>query len=525
MENLESNYIQCLDLTTESLARLESNDPSLRGVKVKSESWIEGAGIAFAQTKFLTKLEVSITLKSDIRWCAEFCAGIARNDTIEELILEFEDGGGGNEVDVFRLLAPFFRNNPNLHSIEIIKDFRSPLPNLLTSISASVLADDMSVKLKKFAIAGNRYESYEEVVALIESLGSKENLLDLAVQGIDLDESRCTALANLIQKPSSKIHTLGLLNSNVSPDGMAILCNAMTKNINLHSLDLSGTSTSISCCLSLSLVLSYTVSSLKWLRLAESNIGDVGVSFLGDALAVNNKLQFIDLYGNRSITLKGWQAFSNCLRNPQSALKELGLDYCGIDDKSASTVATALAANNSVKKLDISSNRIRPAGAVNFYRIVLEGSVLEELFLDDIEISDISEEECRGLSLALCDKTTILSTFNSNHTFHTCEYVFNSWNAHHSPIVVGEICTLLDLNKITDKVEVARRKILGQHFYGATTGIHTLACLHESVLPYAFEWMGRDRHGYSAMFKFVQSSPTLFDVSREQVIGRKKRKI
>ena len=62
-------------------------------------------------------------------------------------------------------------------------------------------------------------------------------------------------------------------------------------------------------------------------------------------------------------------------------------------------------------------------------------------------------------------------------------------------------------------------------FSGGTTGIHALACMHETVLPYTIEWMGRDTHGYSAMFDFVKSFPNLFNVSCGQVKEWKKRKL
>jgi hypothetical protein len=84
---------------------------------------------------------------------------------------------------------------------------------------------------------------------------------------------------------------------------------------------------------------------------------------------------------------------------------------------------------------------------------------------------------------------------------------------------------LLGMNSNPDKSKVAREKILKCHFFGGNTGIHTLACMHESVLPYAIEWMGRDAHGYSAIFDFVKSFPNLFDVSCGQVKEWKKRKL
>jgi len=84
---------------------------------------------------------------------------------------------------------------------------------------------------------------------------------------------------------------------------------------------------------------------------------------------------------------------------------------------------------------------------------------------------------------------------------------------------------MLSMNKNPNKAEVARKKILKCHFSEGNSGINALACMHETVMPHAFEWMGRDELGYSSMFRFVQSSPMLFDISRGQPAGSKKRKL
>ena len=486
--------IKCLDLTEEILARFERNDPDLVGLTVQSKSWVQGAGSAFAQCKFLKRLVIQIN--TETQWVAELSAGIACNKTIEELELVFDRSEGGVlDIDAFRFLAPFFRNNSNIHSISI-------------------------------TIYG--YSPHSKLASLLEAIGASHNLTDLALH-IDMDELGYTALANILQNPSCKVRTLDLKYSDICPKGMAILCNTLAKyNHTVRSLDLSEIDKrfATSHCFALSMILSHPLTSLKKLLLAESNVGDVGMSFLGDALAVNNVLQYIDLSFNPSITLKGWQAFSSCLRNPHSALKELDISGCNIDDQSVATVATSLAESSSVKTLDIASNVIGPAGVVTFFNIVLKGkSVLEELVLDSIEIHDITEGDICEFLRALCDESTIDSIYTSNHTFHTCEHLFDKMYPHPSPGVSDKICTLLDFNRNADKVEVARQKILDRHFYGGSTGINSLASLRETMLPHVIEWMGRDELGYAAMFEFVQRSPILFDISSVQATaGRKKRK-
>ncbi len=82
--------------------------------------------------------------------------------------------------------------------------------------------------------------------------------------------------------------------------------------------------------------------------------------------------------------------------------------------------------------------------------------------------------------------------------------------------ISDEIRSLLDMIKNPIKVDVARSKILKYHFCGEKTSIHELMCIHETVLPYAIEWIGSDEHGYSAMFEFVKSFPALFNTAEKE---------
>ncbi len=202
---------------------------------------------------------------------------------------------------------------------------------------------------------------------------------------------------------------------------------------------------------------------LKKLRMSSNEIEDEGISILGDALAVNTTLQYLDLAQSRAITLSGWQTFSNCLRNPQSALKELILWGCGMDEQGAAVLATSLAANSSVKTLDLDGNNVESTGVVTFFHTLQVGaSVLETLLINSVDLEDITEEGWCILSRTLCDKATIGKTYTSNHTFHTCslsEYMETCCDCS-----LQDLSILLDLNRNPNKAEVARRKIMKYHF-------------------------------------------------------------
>ncbi len=154
-------------------------------------------------------------------------------------------------------------------------------------------------------------------------------------------------------------------------------------------------------------------------------------------------------------------------------------------------------------------------------------SVIKEVhFSDEIDLEDITEEELNIISRALCDERTIDNTFSSNHySLYMCSLLNKSWFDGNRGTVWDSIYYMMHVNSDENKVDFARIKILLCHFGGGITGVNSLASMHETVLPHAIEWMGRNEVGYNALFRFVQSFPTLFDISHVQRAGSKRRKL
>jgi hypothetical protein len=352
----------------------------------------------------------------------------------------------------------------------------------------------------------------QEVEKLFHSLKGKPRLAKISFNNNTVERLGCKALANLLKSPSTNIQELDLSLSSIDNDSMAILCDAIIKSKTLQKLSLVNISLlSLSGCFLLSTALSQPTTVIRCLLLDRTGLDDEGISFLGDALKVNKTLDSLSLRYNVSITLEGWKAFSKCFTNPQFSLTHLLLDCCNIDDEGVATLTTALATNTSLRMSE--NTRITSRGLVAFFNLLLDNkkSALETLVMtnNNIDVEGMGWEDWDILSRALCDKTDIMSTFTSNHTF----YSLGLDNLPDYENVWEEIYTLLELNN--NFYDAARQKILTYHFCNGRTGVHPLACLHETVLPYAIEWMGRDedKDGYSTIFAFVQSFPSLFHVS------------
>ena len=169
------------------------------------------------------------------------------------------------------------------------------------------------------------------------------------------------------------------------------------------------------------------------------------ISCLGAALAVNTTLKGLCLDSINTITTAGWLGFLNRLRNSHSALESLCLCDCEIDDEVAEATIMALAEISTIKMLDMMWNDIDLSGTV--------------------------------VARVLCDKTSINSTFSSNHT------LFDLLVVRFYPDELDAISSCLNMNRDVNKSKVAHKKILEYHFPGVEWGLkHLLLCQRQPFL-------------------------------------------
>jgi hypothetical protein len=70
-----------------------------------------------------------------------------------------------------------------------------------------------------------------------------------------------------------------------------------------------------------------------------------------------------------------------------------------------------------------------------------------------------------------------------------------------------------EMNQNENKAEVARQKILQHHFLEGNANMHAFARFPETSMPFAMEWIGRNRDGRTLMYNFAKEFPTLFDIT------------
>jgi hypothetical protein len=461
-------------LTQEALQRLERDDDDindyLEGFCFMFEwGWIQGAGHIIGSTKRLKEIDLWLDSRSRNTWMNELCEGLSRNRTIERLDIH-SDLDDEDTMDCIISLTPFLVHNDKLRCLSVPKISSRELDSLLKLLSKCKTGlEFIQIEFRM---------SDEQLAMFFNSLHElHNNVLEICLDTARVGMIGAMALANLLTKPACKIRLLEFC-AEVSCGSVGkIVGDAMIRNCSVKFLHLSG-STSV---IFLSKILAHPMCSLEHMWLVGAGLNDEDIISLGDALAINRSLKHLYIDGD-PITSEGWRKFSTCLTS-DSPLETLDLENTGIDVEGTMAILTALA--------------------------MTRNSSLRDLRIGNESNSRVQE----ALSVVLCDKSSINNTFFSSHALHTID--------NHSRLDCEQY---LQMNRNKNKGEVARQKIIRNHFSGANMDINVkmFAHLPIAVLPNVVEWIGRDNLGYSLMFRFVQSFPRLVVHLPETGVKRRK---
>ena len=156
------------------------------------------------------------------------------------------------------------------------------------------------------------------------------------------------------------------------------------------------------------------------------------------------------------------------------------MTYNDITDHVVFSFSDALAENNYLKELIFDDHRVTPDGYAAFTRI-------------------------------LCNKSTILNTYNSNHTLEK----FGNEEKFYRRMLPEDLRSLLRINRENSKSQAACLKIFMIHFSGREINLQTFAEMDTSILPAAFAWMAKgeyvDSSELSLVYRFICSVLTLLE--------------
>ena len=128
--------------------------------------------------------------------------------------------------------------------------------------------------------------------------------------------------------------------------------------------------------------------------------------------------------------------------------------------------------------------------------------------LETIKMWGVDETVIPALNNALCDKTSIGSIFNSNHTLSKVERLGSYLRPGDVESEIAPECkALLKMNEGRNKAEVARKKIIQYHFLEGNN-LHELVDIGGGLMPRVLEGLGKN--GLNVVYGLVRVLPSLF---------------
>ena len=467
-----------------------------------------GLGQAIGRSKYLTELSFHIdswrhffNIRPNSGALLEFLPGFISNRSIQKLSIGCWDF---NREEILDNLKLFFKHNQVLESLEVISGrdqdgdedsddnykikYDGPMRHY--PIYSALL---LFHSLKEFKLDNDPDTSFY-ADDVIEALNGHTCLRKLSLSGVIIEMKGFTELAIMRQNPMSNLTTLHLHNCDIDSEGMIFFAGCLSSystlkeltissargkygwqpilfsalqssNIKLTGLDFSGTwinnddarslSKTLLCHnatiknLSLGALvgnlvtvtagwsdffesLRSTNSALETLNLCDNTITNGTLITLERALINNSRLRELCLQGNSSVTPEGWKTLSRVLRNPNSSLEVLDLRNNRMNDKVVVSFAEALANNHRLRELNLDL----------YYK----------------RISNLTSDGLAAFYRVLCDNTSITNTYYSNHTL---QRIFG--DIRELPFDI-DLYSLLRMNNESNKFEVARLKIIMEHF-------------------------------------------------------------
>jgi len=270
---------------------------------------------------------------------------------------------------------------------------------------------------------------------------------------------------------------------------------------------------------------------LRKLGLGGVSIGRRGCDSLVKVLNKSTNLKELH-FSNMGINDDGWQDIFTALQSTRCKLEKIVLRGVErLNERTALCISAALLHHSTtLKGLDLNQQVM-----VVIPLLQDPNTILEELTLVSDNDDSMTNEDIVVLTDALatnntlkrlwlcgvhggyaafthtlCNKSSILSTYHSNHTL-------NMLYAREYPLLDGstglpeELTSLLQINKENNKNQAARLKIIKTHFSGNDIKMEPFTKIAVGARPHAIAWMAKDMHFY----EFLRAMPSLLEKGRK----------
>ena len=208
--------------------------------------------------------------------------------------------------------------------------------------------------------------SPESTAVIINNL-NKCTVRSLNIWDTSLD-SKCVSILSEILKTNKTIKTLWLVSSSLT-GGIKQVSDSLCNNKTLEQLALYNvTDITDEDMTHLSTILA-TNSTLKELRLSDCNITDNGVRYICEGLTKNQTLTTLDIGRNHQITSVSTSTIADLIQTTTSLIT-LYLDYTSLNNDDIKTICTSLTKNTTIRKLYLSKEHKEYCMKLDSYQVI-----------------------------------------------------------------------------------------------------------------------------------------------------------
>jgi len=418
-----------------------------------------------------------------------------------------------------------------------VKDLNLSANESISSRGCQTLLNQLShTSIEKLDCRINKID--DDGIALLASIGTLKSL-DIC-NNRSITPTGWRSFFNSLQSREAQLVKLGISHNKVGDVGVAALGRFLNTSsntmgtLNMHGISGSRRDESDRIITSQGWVALFTSLhgsnlDLVKLHLGKNNIDDEGMQLLVPLVSRMSSLKHLTLNDNRRVTPAGWQACTQLLQSPNFALERLDLAQNNINDNTLIPFTSALVNNKTLQQLDL-------------YDCLDDNeneSIIEDDDSDDEDDNErISKRGLEAVSTLLCNKTSILDTYNSNHILHDLDCDPSCSSLNDDLKLPDDLSSYLELNKNKDKSEVARQKILQTHFSSEdddTRKMQELLDVELQMMPAAIAWIvrplpigweGKQVSGLSLLYNLTRRLPDLFDsntVQKKKSTAKRKR--
>jgi hypothetical protein len=372
-----------------------------------------------------------------------------------------------------RILSSGLNENSSLRELNLGANEK------ITAVGWCVIFSSINCKLEKLLLSSNCIDG-SAALSLKSVLIANCTVNAVELNSMDRQDDLVRIILEIIRSPSCALESLSLNSTSMNVGDVQSLSEALAVNDRLRVLGLchQGRITPEEWRYMFH-YLQRPTCMLEELILGGNHINDDIITSLTNILSYKNRLRILDLSEIRGVTTTGWMNFSEVFRSPNIMLERLVLVECAnVNNRVIASIANALSDNKTLKELYVG-------------------------YGDHIQILHAI------LIAILCNTSSILSTYDSNHTLEECTGIDEF------DLPSEDLTSLLKINKENSNSQAARIKIIKTHFSGSKIKTQAFTSMEIGVLPAAIAWMGRDDEsseimigsGINILFSFLKSTP------------------